>query len=95
MCAIVSQYKFKGHLLITCGSRNTKYVKLFCQYYIHSERKLIYIKPSFIYRCTFGNLVVEKDDVNDLAANTITVLFFTHCITKFVYFAARSKLFYR
>jgi hypothetical protein len=30
-----------------------------------------------------------------LAANTITVLFFTHCITKFVYFAARSKLFYR
>ncbi|XP_018568191.1 odorant receptor coreceptor [Anoplophora glabripennis] len=49
----------------------------------------------FQYGCIFGNLVVEKDDVNYLAANTITVLFFTHCITKFVYFALRSKLFYR
>ncbi|XP_065172042.1 odorant receptor coreceptor [Atheta coriaria] len=44
---------------------------------------------------TFGNLALQMDDVNDLAANTITVLFFTHCITKFVYFAVRSKLFYR
>ncbi|KAJ8917386.1 hypothetical protein NQ315_002410 [Exocentrus adspersus] len=49
----------------------------------------------FQYGCTFGNLVKEKDDVNYLAANTITMLFFTHCITKFIYFAARSKLFYR
>uniref|UniRef100_A0A310S3L4 Odorant receptor n=1 Tax=Chrysomela lapponica TaxID=153811 RepID=A0A310S3L4_CHRLA len=47
------------------------------------------------YGATFGNLVMERDDVNYLAANTITVLFFTHCITKFVYFALRSKLFYR
>nr|WGN97954.1 odorant receptor co-receptor [Agasicles hygrophila] len=47
------------------------------------------------YGCTFGNLVMERADVNYLAANTITVLFFTHCITKFVYFALRSKLFYR
>ncbi|XP_022907054.2 odorant receptor coreceptor [Onthophagus taurus] len=47
------------------------------------------------YGFTFGNLVQESDDVNDLAANTITVLFFTHCLTKFVYFALRSKLFYR
>nr|UVZ35314.1 odorant receptor coreceptor [Sympiezomias velatus] len=43
----------------------------------------------------FGNLVAEKDNVNDLAANTITILFFTHCVTKFIYFALRSKLFYR
>ncbi|CAH1380122.1 hypothetical protein MTP99_004056 [Tenebrio molitor] len=47
------------------------------------------------YGCNFVNLIFERGDVNDLAANTITVLFFTHCITKFVYFAARSKLFYR
>nr|CAI5828776.1 unnamed protein product [Callosobruchus analis] len=47
------------------------------------------------FGCIFGNLVVEKDDVNDLAANTITILFFTHCITKLIYFAVRSKLFYR
>ena len=45
--------------------------------------------------CNFVNLVLERGDVNDLAANTITVLFFTHCITKSVYFAVRSKLFYR
>nr|QXE93250.1 odorant receptor 24 [Eucryptorrhynchus brandti] len=47
------------------------------------------------FGCIFGNLVAEKDNVNDLAANTITILFFTHCLTKFVYFAVRSKLFYR
>ncbi|XP_076257129.1 odorant receptor co-receptor [Rhynchophorus ferrugineus] len=47
------------------------------------------------FGCIFGNLVKEKDNVNDLAANTITILFFTHCLTKFVYFAVRSKLFYR
>ncbi|XP_017785109.1 PREDICTED: odorant receptor coreceptor [Nicrophorus vespilloides] len=47
------------------------------------------------FGCIFGNLVQEADDVNDLAANTITILFFTHCVTKFVYFAIRSKLFYR
>ncbi|XP_060533774.1 odorant receptor coreceptor [Cylas formicarius] len=47
------------------------------------------------FGCMFGNLVAEKDNVNDLAANTITMLFFTHCITKFIYFALRSKLFYR
>nr|QOI12086.1 Orco [Ips typographus] len=47
------------------------------------------------YGCIFGNLVREKDNVNYLAANTITILFFTHCLTKFIYFAVQSKLFYR
>lgn len=47
------------------------------------------------FRAIFGNLVSEMDDVNDLAANTITILFFTHCVTKYVYFAVRSKMFYR
>ncbi|ENN72504.1 hypothetical protein HUJ04_001120 [Dendroctonus ponderosae] len=47
------------------------------------------------YGCIFGNLVKEKDNVSHLAANTITILFFTHCLSKFIYFAARSKLFYR
>lgn len=47
------------------------------------------------FGCIAGNLLEERDDVNYMAANTITVLFFTHCVTKFVYFAIRSKLFYR
>lgn len=37
----------------------------------------------------------ESDDVDDLTANTITMLFFTHSIVKIVYFAVRSKLFYK
>ncbi|XP_066148836.1 odorant receptor coreceptor [Euwallacea fornicatus] len=47
------------------------------------------------YGCIFGNLIKEKDNVNYLAANTITILFFTHCLTKFIYFAVQSKFFYR
>ncbi|KAK6620640.1 hypothetical protein RUM43_010935 [Polyplax serrata] len=41
------------------------------------------------------NLAIESDDVNSLAANSITVLFFVHCITKFCYFALRKQKFYR
>lgn len=41
------------------------------------------------------NLMMESDDVDDLTANTITMLFFTHSVVKLVYFAVRSKLFYR
>ncbi|THK33260.1 odorant receptor coreceptor [Diachasma alloeum] len=41
------------------------------------------------------NLAMESGDVDDLTANTITVLFFLHSVVKVVYFAVRSKLFYR
>lgn len=41
------------------------------------------------------NLIIESADVDDLTANTITLLFFTHSIVKIVYFAIRSKYFYR
>lgn len=41
------------------------------------------------------NLMMESEDVDDLTANTITMLFFTHSVVKLVYFAVRSKLFYR
>ncbi|KAF5284268.1 hypothetical protein FQR65_LT00269 [Abscondita terminalis] len=60
---------------------------------MYSSVHLVLLLAQFGF--TFGNLVVESDDVNDLAANTITVLFFTHTITKYVYFALRSKMFYR
>ncbi|XP_058116742.1 odorant receptor coreceptor [Anopheles ziemanni] len=42
-----------------------------------------------------GNLATNADDVNELTANTITTLFFTHSVTKFIYFALNSENFYR
>lgn len=41
------------------------------------------------------NLFLERDDPDDLSANTITLLFFVHPIVKIVFFAATSKMFYR
>lgn len=41
------------------------------------------------------NLIIESADVDDLTANTITLLFFTHSIVKMVYFAVRTKYFYK
>nr|WIG65270.1 odorant receptor co-receptor [Hippodamia variegata] len=41
------------------------------------------------------NMVLQRNDVNDLAANTVTVLFFLHCVTKYSYSAIRMKLYYR
>lgn len=38
---------------------------------------------------------METEDVNALAANSITVLFFAHCVTKFCYFAIRRQKFYK
>ncbi|XP_035775220.1 odorant receptor coreceptor isoform X2 [Anopheles albimanus] len=42
-----------------------------------------------------ANLATNTDDVNELTANTITTLFFTHSVTKFIYFAVNSENFYR
>lgn len=41
------------------------------------------------------NLAFTAGDVNELTSNTITTLFFTHSITKFLYFGINSKNFYR
>lgn len=41
------------------------------------------------------NLAMNTSEVNELTANTITVLHFTHTITKFSYLALSSKSFYR
>ncbi|PSN39983.1 Odorant receptor coreceptor [Blattella germanica] len=47
------------------------------------------------FGCLFLNLMHQADEVNDLTANTITVLFFVHSLTKFFYFAIRRAKFYR
>jgi odorant receptor len=41
------------------------------------------------------NLVLNTGDVNELTANTITVLFFLQGVIKLIYFAANSEKFYR
>lgn len=41
------------------------------------------------------NLALNAEEVNELSGNTITTLFFTHCIVKFVYLAINQKNFYR
>nr|AHL20247.1 odorant co-receptor [Aedes albopictus] len=47
------------------------------------------------YFAIMGNLVMNTGDVNELTANTITTLFFTHSVTKFIYVAVNSEHFYR
>ncbi|XP_067015625.2 odorant receptor coreceptor [Anabrus simplex] len=59
----------------------------------YSSVNALLIVIQFAFICI--NLIKEADDVNDLAANTITVLFFVHSITKLAYFALRTKSFYR
>jgi gustatory receptor len=47
------------------------------------------------YVLMFINLMKQAENVSDLTANTITVLFFAHSLTKFFYFALRRGRFYR
>ena len=47
------------------------------------------------YFCLVINLVLNTEDVNELTANTITVLHFTHCITKYIYLAVNSQNVYK
>lgn len=45
----------------------------------------------FQYFCIIINLVLNTDNVDELTANTITTLHFTHTVTKFIYCAVNSK----
>nr|AKC58535.1 odorant co-receptor [Anomala corpulenta] len=83
--------QFSGHFMLNYYAETTGAVHTLRLGFCFGHLFLLLLQFGF----TFGNLVQQSDDVNDLAANTITVLFFTHCITKFVYFAVRQKLFYR
>lgn len=41
------------------------------------------------------NMAKYSEEVNELTANTITVLFFVHTIIKLIFFGVNSKSFYR
>ncbi|XP_068623291.1 odorant receptor coreceptor [Battus philenor] len=47
------------------------------------------------YLSMVANMAQYSDEVNELTANTITVLFFAHSIIKLIFFALNSKSFYR
>ncbi|XP_015432571.1 PREDICTED: odorant receptor coreceptor [Dufourea novaeangliae] len=81
--------KATGHFMFNYYTDNSsKFIhKVFC--FVHL----------FLILLQFGlcgiNLMLTSDDVDVLTANTITMLFFTHSVVKVLYFAIRSKLFYR
>lgn len=82
--------QFSGHFLFNyCSSGSST---LFLRK-IYSSCHLILITIQFISMVI--NLALNTSEVNELTSNTITVLFFLHCITKFTYFALNSKSFYR
>lgn len=45
--------------------------------------------------CIIVNLALNTSEVNELTANTVTVLHFAHTITKFSFLAINNKNFYR
>lgn len=60
---------------------------------IYSSMHFVLVLTQFVFIVI--NLAQNTDEVNELTANTITTLFFVHCITKFIYFAVNSGGFYR
>ncbi|XP_044737916.1 odorant receptor coreceptor [Chrysoperla carnea] len=80
-----------GHFLFNYHTDQSSMMNLLRMAYSSMHLVLVLIHFFFV----FMNLVKEADDVNDLSSNTITILFFVHCVTKLIYFAVRSKAFYR
>lgn len=60
---------------------------------LYSLLHLVLMLLQFI--CIIVNLSLNTSEVNELTANTVTALHFTHTITKFSYLAINNKNFYR
>ncbi|NP_001310774.1 Odorant receptor co-receptor [Cephus cinctus] len=87
----IRHMQFSGHFMFNYYNDTGGSTKLF--HTIYCSIHLFLILLQFGLCCV--NLTLERADVDDLTANTITVLFFAHSIIKLAYFAVRSKLFYR
>nr|ALX17413.1 Orco [Pediculus humanus] len=83
--------QLSGHFLFEYHDNNSAINVLARKIYSWVHLVLILIN----YSAIIANLAMESDDVNALAANSITVLFFAHCVTKFLHFAIRRQKFYR
>lgn len=79
--------RFLGHFLHKFSNGSTFLSKLY------STMHLLLMLLQFI--CIIINLALNTSEVNELTANTITTLHFTHTITKFCYLAINNKNFYR
>nr|ARQ32245.1 odorant receptor 83b [Conopomorpha sinensis] len=80
-----------GHFLFNYYDENAGMSMLLRKVYACVHAVLILIN----FLCMAYNMAKYADDVNELTANTITVLFFVHTIIKLAFFAVNSKSFYR
>ncbi|XP_028178675.1 odorant receptor coreceptor [Ostrinia furnacalis] len=80
-----------GHFLFNYHSDNSGMTTLLRKVYSSVHAFLIVIN----YLCMAANMAQYSEEVNELTANTITVLFFAHSVIKMLFFAVNSKSFYR
>ncbi|CAH4027686.1 unnamed protein product [Pieris brassicae] len=80
-----------GHFLFNYHSDNDGMSTLLRKVYASVHAILIVTQ----YLCMVANMAQYSDEVNELTANTITILFFAHTIIKLLFFAITSKNFYR
>ncbi|XP_050353359.1 odorant receptor coreceptor [Nymphalis io] len=80
-----------GHFLFNYHSDNSGMSSLLRKVYASVHAIFIVVH----YVCMAVNMAKYSDEVNELTANTITVLFFAHSIIKLAFFAITSKNFYR
>nr|AWW05228.1 odorant receptor co-receptor [Corythucha ciliata] len=80
-----------GHWLLEYHEDNGGLTRLLRQAYCWMTTLLLFTNFGFI--CCF--LILETYSSDQMAGATITTLFFLHSVTKFAYFALRSKYFYR
>ncbi|KAL1114879.1 hypothetical protein AAG570_007703 [Ranatra chinensis] len=79
--------KYSGHWILEYDQGNRPLRLAYC--WITSLLMVVQVVFLFCF------LLLETYDADQMAAATITLLFFLHGITKFVYFAARNRYFYR
>ncbi|XP_014219015.1 odorant receptor coreceptor [Copidosoma floridanum] len=84
----IRSMQFAGHFMFNYYSEGKKFPhKMFC---------FISLFIILIQYVLMGlNLLIESDDVDDMTANTITMLFFAHPIVKTLYFPLFRKVFYK
>ncbi|XP_073947747.1 odorant receptor coreceptor-like isoform X2 [Choristoneura fumiferana] len=80
-----------GHFLFNYTDETGGMSMLLRKIYASTHAVLIVVN----FLCLAINMAQYSDEVNELTANTITVLFFVHTIIKLLFFALNSKNFYR
>nr|BBB06436.1 olfactory receptor2 [Samia cynthia] len=83
--------QLSGHFLFNYHKDNNSMSVLLRRVYASVHAIMIILQ----YVCMGLNMANYSDEVNELTANTITVLFFAHSIIKLAFFALNSKNFYR